>query len=223
MTTRTSINHGSGYPGILVLAFVLFSGISGCKTMNDQERTEAQGTAAGAFLGAVVGSVIGDNRKSVVIGAIGGALAGTLYGKHVAGKKQKYATEEDYMHAVIAEGEQALNQARSEGQSLRRSIVAHERQIENLQHQNHSASKKNQSLAELSDNLKKDIQLADTAIAKLDEEIKIQKSVLDSERQNMTPRLVSQSESQISKLEIEQRNLKLLRAQLGSLDTRRIY
>jgi len=68
----------------------------------------------GAIIGGVVGGVVGymiAGEDGAVIGAsVGGAVggvAGFAYGNHVAGQKAKYASEEDWLDACVAEAQLA--------------------------------------------------------------------------------------------------------------------
>jgi hypothetical protein len=81
-------------------------------TTDDAERTKAEGTTLGALIGGLVGAAAGaaidkDNRGrgAVVglgIGAVGGGVAGYMYGKNAAERKQQYANEEDRLDGEIA-------------------------------------------------------------------------------------------------------------------------
>lgn len=66
---------------VKLLTLSLVTAIAGCTTVNpytDEKQTSkaVKGTAIGAVAGAVTGVIVGDNRKSALIGAGIGALAG---------------------------------------------------------------------------------------------------------------------------------------------------
>lgn len=91
----------------------------GCATMDDGDKTRAQGTAVGAVAGAVIGGGLGaliglasGGRAEDIIagaiiggtsGAVAGGVAGYQYGMMVAQRKAEYARSEDFYIAQIGE------------------------------------------------------------------------------------------------------------------------
>ncbi len=112
----------------LVPAFVL----TGCTT-DDQFNTRAQGAGAGALvgagLGALIGSLSGDAGQGALIGAAAGGAMGLAYGDHVARKKARYASTEDYLDACIASARSVNADAYAYNRSLSNRIAALEREI----------------------------------------------------------------------------------------------
>jgi uncharacterized protein YcfJ len=91
--------------------------LAGCANIqDDQTRTRAEGTGAGAALGALAGGIIGNNSghhalQGALIGAAAGGVAGYAYGDYVARKKKAYANQEAWLQACIAEAEKANDNA----------------------------------------------------------------------------------------------------------------
>lgn len=125
------------FKGISILATV-FLFISGCATTNqqgisqeksatssDQKRTRAEGAGVGALIGGVLGYALGgkDKTKGTVIGAMLGAGAGYLVGNEVAKRKQKYASEEEFLDAEIQNAAEFNRTAREYNKSLRVQIA----------------------------------------------------------------------------------------------------
>jgi archaellum component FlaC len=89
--------------------------MSGCANIKDdgtRTRTEGAGTGAviGAVAGGLLGQLIGGDTKGTLVGAaIGAAVGGAggyAYGNHVANQKAKYAQEEDWLDACVAQARQ---------------------------------------------------------------------------------------------------------------------
>lgn len=214
------------FGSVLILFF-----LQGCASLTDAQQTVGEGAATGVVIGGVIGGVagllVGDNGESAAIGAaIGatiGAVAGTLYGNHVASKKQDFANKEAYMKAVIAEADKVLANSRETRKTLKLDIAARKKNIDFIKSQRTSKSESNTSLAQLSKKNSQDIEKINQLILGIEDEMKIQKTVLAREKNSLSPQLVSLSETKTSGLETEHRKLKLLKAQLANLDIRRMY
>ena len=104
---------------------LLIALIGGCAGMTDRQQTQAQGaavgTAGGAAAGAALGAIFGGKDGAIIGASVGagvGLLAGALYGTHVANQKAKFASEEDYLDAVIASAHQLNNETKQYNISL---------------------------------------------------------------------------------------------------------
>lgn len=137
------------------LTLTLMNGCAGIE--NDSDRTRAEGTgmgaAVGAGLGALLGQAIGGDTEATILGAaIGGAVGaagGYMYGDHVAGQKEKYASQEDWLDACIAEAKQSNREIRDYNLQLSEDIAALEKSNATLQKSYSSQSdKKKQMLAQ---------------------------------------------------------------------------
>lgn len=97
---------------LLACAVLVISGCANIKDDGTRTRTEGAGTGAaiGAVAGGLLGQVLGGDTKSTLIGAAIGAAVGGVggyaYGDHVAGQKEQYAKEEEWLDACIAQAQQ---------------------------------------------------------------------------------------------------------------------
>ncbi len=204
--------------------------LSSCASLTDRQLTIGEGAVTGSVIGGVIGGVVGllaGGGEGAVIGAVSGVVAGSvaggIYGNHVSNKKHNFANNEAYMKAVIAEADKVLVNSKAVHKTLRLDIATREKNIDALKRQRASKSKSNTSLDQLAKNNSQDIEKTNQLILSIENEIRVQKNVLAKEKYSLSPQLVSMSESKTSELEVEQRRLKLLKAQLASLDIRRLY
>lgn len=96
---------------------ILASQLIGCTNIQDDgTRTRTEGALAGAVLGTALGAVIGAQSGNAGRGALMGAAigggAGLAYGNHVANKKSRYASEEQWLNACIAQARATNQRAR---------------------------------------------------------------------------------------------------------------
>ncbi|QIF05799.1 YMGG-like glycine zipper-containing protein [Roseimicrobium sp. ORNL1] len=103
---------------VTALAFVT----SCANIKDDQTRTRTEGTLAGGAIGALAGGIIGHQSgrgfEGALIGAGIGSLAGLAVGDHVARKKARYASQEAWLDACIAQAERVNSNARAFNRSL---------------------------------------------------------------------------------------------------------
>ncbi len=94
------------------------------KSSSDQKRTRTEGAMLGGILGGVIGLAAGGSNKAVgaLIGAAVGAGAGYLVGNEIAKRKQKYASEEEFLDAEIENTEEFNRTAREYNETLRAQI-----------------------------------------------------------------------------------------------------
>ncbi len=122
------MNRGKLAVAAMVCVGMLLGGCANIKDDGTRTRVEGTGTGAaiGAVAGGVLGQIIGGDTKSTVVGAaigaaVGGA-AGYAYGDHVAGQKEKYAKEEDWLDACIVQARQKNQEIVAYNQDLVRQI-----------------------------------------------------------------------------------------------------
>jgi hypothetical protein len=124
--------------GVSMLAVVGLL-VSGCATTSqqgntqatsagsssDQKRTRVEGAGIGALVGGVLGYALGGKNKAkgALIGAALGAGAGYLVGNEVAKRKQKYASEEEFLDAEIQNATEFNRVARDYNERLRVQIA----------------------------------------------------------------------------------------------------
>jgi DNA repair exonuclease SbcCD ATPase subunit len=102
-------------------------------------RTKVEGTVAGAAAGAAIGALAGkvtsdDAVKGAMVGAAVGAVAGYAAGSYVAGQKEKYANDEEYLNAAIEEAARYNREAEARNDTLQEVIAATEQEITVLKH-----------------------------------------------------------------------------------------
>jgi len=199
---------------LLLLVILVAATLSGCAT-TDGGRTKAQGTGLGAFLGAGAGALLGaavggkDGAvKGALLGGTLGAAGGFAYGSHVAGQKEKYAKQEDYLNAVIAEAEKVNQETRQYNVSLRRDISNMESETKRLKM---AISRGKSNRYELTKQIKKIEQEQTEAkekLVKINQEIKVQQNVLaEAKKEKGNSKQLQQMQQEISSLEVNKKEL----------------
>ncbi len=170
----------------LTVIFVL-SCMAGCANIHDDStRTKTEGTGAGALaggaIGALLGQVIGHDTASTLIGAAVGAAVGGVggyaYGSYVADQKEKYANEEDWYNASIAEAEERNSQLAEYNRGLKTRVAELQQATDSLKARyKEKKVEKEQLLAEKEnvDKLKKE---ADERLSAAKKELNAQNSVM---------------------------------------------
>jgi hypothetical protein len=107
---------------VTALAFV-----TSCTNIKDDgTRTRTEGALAGTAIGALAGGIIGHQSgrgvEGALLGAGIGALGGLAVGDHVARKKARYASQEAWLDACIAQAERVNANARAYNRSLQSKI-----------------------------------------------------------------------------------------------------
>ncbi len=211
------------------LAASLVFGMSGCTNIKDDStRTKTEGTLVGtgigAGLGALIGGLVGGDGKGALIGAgIGagiGALSGFLVGKHVADKKEEYASREDWLDDCIAHARDVTKETREYNAQLKKDINSLDKETRTL---NASYKKKKASSEQLAAKQKeiKELQSANSeVIKKLEEEVKKQKEVVADARKNGNKREAAILDAEIKKLNADIADLKKANKSLASCSSR---
>lgn len=111
-----------------VAALTAISMVTSCANIeNDQTRTRTEGALAGSVIGALAGGIIGNQSgrafEGALIGGGIGALGGLAVGDHVARKKARYASQEEWLDACIARAEQVNANARAYNRGLQSKIA----------------------------------------------------------------------------------------------------
>lgn len=108
-------------------------GMSGCASSpsddsgasrSDSTRTKQEGSMMGAVVGGLLGAALGgDNMgKGALIGAVVGAGLGYVVGDEIAERKEKYASEEDFLDGEIISAQDLNVTAEQYNASLVRDI-----------------------------------------------------------------------------------------------------
>lgn len=155
----------------LVSASFIFS--SSCTNIQDDtRRTQAEGALAGAAGGALLGQLIGGDTKATAWGAGLGALAGGLYGAHVAETKKNYTRVEDMLDDYVLRSQQVNTQARNYNTSLKNQIASLRKKIAAAR-----AAKNRQELARLNREVKSARAQTQANIKAYDQEVANYRSV----------------------------------------------
>jgi hypothetical protein len=198
--------------------------LAGCAT--DKERTQAEGTGAGALLGAALGAglgaLAGGGRGAAIgagAGAAVGALGGYALGTHVANQKQKFAKEEDYLDAVIVSAQQMNDQTQQYNASLRDEVNALDRTTASLVQQYNQKAAAKVALQKEEKRLAAKISEAQGQLQKVGRELEIQRRVLTQER-GQAPDRLKKLQTQVTELERNKAELEQQINRLASIKTR---
>jgi chromosome segregation ATPase len=181
---------------------------AGTTVQSDSQRTKTEAAVLGGLLGGLIGLATGD-EKGAAIGAVLGAGAGYVIGSEVAKRKEKYASDEEFLDAEIARTAEFNETARAQHGRLRKEIAALDRETLELQAQYRQG---NATRAQLSEK-KRDL---DARLAKnrefegvLEKEYELNAEILAAERQSRP-----QDDPYLSRLEKENDELRMQIEQL---------
>jgi len=124
----------------LIVTLLIMALLPGCATnpdgsVDDQQRTVAEGAIAGAVLGGLLGAAIGDNRRGALVGAAAGGIIGAAIGSSIAERKAQYATEEDFLIAEIQRNQDFIQEADAQNRQLYQEIAELDRESRRLERQ----------------------------------------------------------------------------------------
>ena len=139
--------------GTILIVFFLIATLScGCANLQtEQGQGAAGGAAIGAGLGALVGYLVGGEKGALLgagIGAAVGGAGGYAYGNHVAGQKAKYASEEDWLDACVAEAQLANLDLSNYNKGLSKQVTDAEKEIVALKKKQKNAKTRQAKLQE---------------------------------------------------------------------------
>ncbi len=176
----------------IVLLF-LISILSGCANIKDDStRTKVEGAGTGAAVGAVAGGLLGqifggDTKSTLVGAAIGatvGGVGGYAYGSHVASQKEKYAKEEDWLEACIAEARRRNQEILVYNQDLANQIAVLQKDTKALKKQYKNMQTRNAKLKEKKVEVEKAIESANKELATSKAELEAQNTVVADARKS---------------------------------------
>ena len=195
--------------------------LSGCANIKDDtQRTKTEGTLAGAGAGALIGGLIGaatgGGTRSVVTGAlIGGAAggyAGHKYGKHVAEKKQGYASEEARLRGMISEARSERQSAEAYNASLRKNIASQRSELASIK----AAKRSGQNVRGDASRLEKNL---DANILRSNSELKRKDAVLVEARETLNSAPAGSDKSQLqAEYNSLQQEKKILQSQISQMN-----
>ncbi|MFP4154883.1 MAG: glycine zipper domain-containing protein [Halothiobacillaceae bacterium] len=195
--------------------------VSGCATMDDGDRTRAEGSAAGAVLGGLIGYAIGDSRGAA-IGAALGAGAGFAVGNEIAKRKEAYATTEAFLDGEIARVEEFNDTTVAYNRQVRAEIVRLEAEADQMRARADSGELTRAELESERTALTSRIEKSRNLEKSLAQELEVQQQILaeESEDRPADDPYIARLTDEVAEL---QRNLEQLRddsAQLASIDER---
>lgn len=145
--------------------------------------TTVQGAALGALAGAAVGALValaaGKNvAAGAAIGAGAGLVTGLFAGVYVANQKEKYANNEAYLDACIAEARQYNEAAARSNEDLDTQINLTEQNIDQLRNKVRDVSLRKQEAGKSLATLQQTGKTCDKSISLLEGEISAQQKAL---------------------------------------------
>lgn len=196
---------------LLVLIFLSFFllQLSGCGgKQGDSSRTRSEGAgvgaAGGAVLGALLGQVIGGDTGATLlgaaIGAAAGGAAGYAYGDHVAGQKEKYASEEDWLNASIYEAQVANDKIADFNQQLKKDIKELQKEADQVKKQYTIVSVQKGEMLVTKKNIDTRLESAKDTLAVAQEEMNAQTHVLEEARKSGQSDFANDINSEIEQL-----------------------
>jgi outer membrane lipoprotein SlyB len=221
----------------MAISCTLAFALSGCaltdkikKEFTDEEITTSEGALTGAIIGGVAAAALGGKKEHILLGvALGGAI-GAMFSQHVSKKKAEYADNESYMKAVIGESDKMIVLSRQEREKLLVSIKEQEVALDSLKTAQSDQQEVNVKLVAQRQQLNTSLARTNKLIAIIDQEMTIQKEVLEAEREGLSMVLVTHSETNLTALGTEKQllekdklALEKLASQLDSLDHRKLY
>ncbi|MBU1155751.1 MAG: glycine zipper 2TM domain-containing protein [Proteobacteria bacterium] len=103
---------------VILIAVMALSGACATKS----QETVATGAGVGAVIGGVLGYIVG-GRTGAAIGAAIGAGAGALVGNEVDSEQKKYATQEQWLDAQIAQTNNLNQRALAHNKSMEKKLA----------------------------------------------------------------------------------------------------
>ena len=190
----------------------------------DATRTRTEGAVVGALVGSLLGYALGgDNRTaSTLIGAAAGAGVGYLVGNEIAKRKQRYATEEDFLDSEIASAKEYNVTATAYNDQLREDIVQLEKRAGLLESRYRAGLASRDEVQAERASLREQIASSDKIYEGLKKEYDIKVAVAAERKQAKggDDIYVQQLEEEISSLNEKMDQLQAQSVQLAQIDER---
>ncbi|MFO1529834.1 MAG: glycine zipper domain-containing protein [Kiritimatiellia bacterium] len=198
---------------------------TGCASMNDQDKTRAQGAGFGAVAGALLGALIGqavndDPASGAIIGGVIGAAGGAVYGDHVAKKKAEFASQEDFLDACMASASNVTAQAVAYNAGLQQELDQMDATIAQNQAAIAAGTASQTDLAALKQHGEARLAEAGKALEAIEIEIAAQKQVLEEEKGNPGGERLARLQQQVEALEAEHNRLQQSAQRLAAINNR---
>ncbi len=209
-----------------IVLFCILVLVTGCANIQDDAtRTRAEGAgtgaAAGALIGALIGQIAGGDTGSTLLGAaIGAAIGGAggyAYGSHVAAEKEKYASQEDWINASIAEARQRNSELRSYSEQLRQELAQLRKELKGMQQQYEQGKVQKEALLAKKEEVDKLFKENSQRLAAAREELKAQRYVLDDVTKNGGSDLARGLQAEIEAIRAEITKLEQQNEELASM------
>ena len=209
----------------VVALFFAISLIAGCANIKDDStRTKTEGTMIGAGAGAVVGGLVGylvGGEKGALIGAGVGAAAGAAggyaYGDHVAGQKEKYAKEEDWLDACVVEAKKTNQDLIAYNQTLTQQIADVKKETAALRKKYKNSTALQAKLKERQKSVDEMLASTNTKLEFAKKELEAQKYVADDARKNQKSDYAVTMDSEAEQLKVTVAELEKKTKDLASL------
>lgn len=171
---------------VITLLFTL-NILGGCANIKDDStRTKTEstgiGAAGGAAIGGLIGAIIGGKKGALLgaaLGAAAGGTAGYAYGSHVAGQKEKYASEEEWLNACIAQAKAANQEMATYNQSLTTQIGAIQKETAALKKKKKISKTKLATLKQRQDDVNQMLAAANNKMELAKRELEVQQHLSD--------------------------------------------
>jgi chromosome segregation ATPase len=189
--------------------------------MSDSTLTKAQATGLGAAVGAVVGALLGD-ESGALIGAAAGAGAGFLVGNEIAKRKQRFASEEEFLNAEIQSAAEYNRTAAQYNADLREQITALDQSTADLRSRYQSGRADRDVLQMRRDEIAAQIKTTETLVADLQKEREIKLAIIAEQKAKRAADddYIVSLQKEISQLEANIQNLQASSAELARIDER---
>ncbi len=186
---------------------VLAAFLIGCAGTADRRRTESEGAQGGALIGYFVGSLVGQflegedgARLGALLGTALGGIAGYAYGNHVANKKEDYAKTEDYLNACIASAQKVNLETQRYNARLITEVKALNSEVNQMMDQYQRKEIQKAEIQRKKREIQERYAQAQGQLRKTNNEIVLQKGVLERERANV-PAGAAELDHEIAKLQ----------------------
>jgi uncharacterized protein YcfJ len=215
-----------GKKSVVVVSLCIVLAMGGCANIQDdgtRTRTEGAGTGAviGAVAGGLLGQIIGGDTKGTLVGAaIGAAIGGAggyAYGNHVANQKAKYAQEEDWLDACIAQARQKNQEIVAYNQDLSRQIDTLKKETATLKKQQRDKKTRVAKLKQSKASTDSLLESANKELASAKQELEAQQSVRTEADRSGKGDFVVTLDSEIAQLKGNIQELEKRTEELASL------
>lgn len=198
------------------LLIFMLTVLNGCASLNDKTLTQAQGAAAGCLAGGLVGFLIKQNPTAAAIGCVAGGAAGFVYGDHVAGKKEAYKNQEEYLKAVIDESTKVRDETHLATQQLKQEINSLNQQTKIKRGHLQTAKANTETILNKKERQKKILASSQAALTRVNNEIAVQQHVIEQEAKSSNSETIMLASTRLTELQQEERALKEALTQIAS-------